>query len=137
MGLTNWGFKKSLWVFHLNAGACNNCDIEVLDCLCPKFDVERFGIKLVGSVKAADVLLVSGSVPRKVVPQLIETYEQAPKPVAVIALGSCGCTGGIFKDGYNFAGPVDKHIPVNAYVPGCPPRPEAIIDGIVKLLGKL
>ncbi len=98
MGLTNWGFKKSLWVFHLNAGACNNCDIEVLDCLCPKFDVERFGIKLVGSVKAADVLLVSGSVPRKVVPQLIETYEQAPKPIAVVALGACGCTGGIFKD---------------------------------------
>ena len=65
MGATKWGFKKSLWVFHLNAGACNNCDIEVLDCLCPRFDVERFGIKLVGSVKHADVLLVSGIVTRK------------------------------------------------------------------------
>ena len=71
MGATSWGFKKSLWVFHLNAGACNNCDIEVLDCLTPRFDVERFGIKLVGSVKHADVLLVSGSVPRKIVPQVI------------------------------------------------------------------
>lgn len=137
MGATNWGFKKSLWVFHLNAGACNNCDIEVLDCLTPRFDVERFGIKLVGSVKHADVLLVSGSVPRKVVPDLVETYEQAPQPCAVVALGACGCTGGIFKDGYNFAGPVDKHIPVDAYVPGCPPRPEAIIGAIVKLIGKL
>ena len=120
MNATKWGFKKSLWVFHLNAGACNNCDI-----------------KLVGSLKHADVLLVSGSVPRRVVPDLIEAYEQVPQPAVVIAIGACACTGGIFKDGYNFAGPVDKHVPVAAYVPGCPPRPEAIIGAVVKLLGKL
>ncbi len=88
-------------------------------------------------VNSAFAPTMDGETKKKVVPQLIETYEQAPKPIAVIALGACGCTGGIFKDGYNFAGPVDKHIPVDAYVPGCPPRPEAIIDGIVKLLGKL
>ena len=137
MNFTINALTRSLNIFHLAGSACNNCDIEVLDCLCPKYDVERFGIKLVGSVKHADVLLVSGSCPRKVVPQMVETYEMAPKPCAVVAIGACALTGGIFKDGYNFAGPVDKHIPVDAYIPGCPPRPEAIIDGIVKLLGKL
>ena len=136
MGLLENSFKKSLWVFHLSAGSCNNCDIEILDCLTPKFDIERFGMKLVGSVRHADVLLVTGIVTKKTKPRVLEVYNQAPKPIIVVAIGTCPCTGGIFTDSYNFAGPLDKVIPVDAYIPGCPPKPEAMLAGIVKLLNK-
>jgi NADH-quinone oxidoreductase B subunit len=136
MNILKHCFKKSLWVFHVAASPCNNCDIEVLDCLTPRYDIERFGMVLVGSVRHADVLIVSGAVNKKNVSRIKEVYEQAPKPVVVVACGSCACSGGIFKDGYNFGGPLDKIIPVDVYIPGCPPKPEAIISGIVKLLKK-
>ncbi len=136
MGIKEFCFKKSLWVFHLSAGSCNNCDIEILDLLTPRYDVERFGMKLVGSVRHADVLLVTGIVTNKTKARVLEVYEQAPKPIIVIAIGTCPCTGGIFASGYNFAGPLDKLIPVDAYIPGCPPKPEAMLAGIVKLLSK-
>lgn len=136
MGIKEKALKKSLWLFHLSAGSCNNCDIEILDLLTPKYDVERFGMKLVGSVRHADVLLVTGIVTHKTKERVIEIYEQAPKPIFVVAFGACACTGGIFTEGYNFAGPLDKVIPVDAYIPGCPPKPEAMIAGIVKLLNK-
>ncbi|MBN2460459.1 MAG: NADH-quinone oxidoreductase subunit B family protein [Candidatus Cloacimonetes bacterium] len=136
MGLKEKIFKKSLWLFHLSAGSCNNCDIEILDCLTPRFDVERFGMKLVGSVRHADVLLITGIVTRKTKPRVLEIYEQAPKPIVVVAVGACPITGGIFAEGYNFAGPLDKVIPVDVYIPGCPPKPEAILAGIVKFLNK-
>jgi membrane-bound hydrogenase subunit mbhJ len=136
------GFKtniltKSLWVYHLAASPCNNCDIEILDALTPRHDLERFGIVLVGSIKHADVLLVTGSVSKKVAPILKRLHEQAPKPCLVIAVGSCACSGIMFRDNYNFAGPVDKIIPVDAYLPGCPPKPEALIAAVVKLIVKL
>jgi len=135
MGLKSFCLKKSLWVFHFGGASCNNCDIEVLDCLTPRFDVERFGIKLVGSPRHADIILVNGSINNRDKQRLLEVYEQAAKPVFVVALGACGCTGGIFAEGIPFAGPVDNIIPVDAYIPGCPPKPEAIISGIVKLAG--
>jgi Ni,Fe-hydrogenase III small subunit len=134
VGFKSFCFKKSLWVFHFGGASCNNCDIEILDCLTPRHDLERFGILLVGSIRHADVLLVNGSINIRDKERLIEIYNQAPKPILVVAIGACGCTGGIFADGYTFAGPVDKIIPVNAYIPGCPPKPEAIIAGIVKLV---
>ncbi len=137
MGIRLKALKKSLWVFHLSTGSCNNCDIEILDCLTPRFDLERFGIKKVGSIRHADVLLVTGIVTRQTAPILKKLYEQAPKPVIVIAFGACGSSGGIFRDSYNMAGPVDKIIPVDAYIPGCPPKPEAIIGAVVKLWKKL
>jgi Ni,Fe-hydrogenase III small subunit len=96
--------------------------------------VERFGMQLVGSPRHADVLLVNGSINKRDKPRLLEVYRQMAKPALVVAIGACGCTGGIFADGYPFAGPVDKIIPVDAYIPGCPPKPEAILAGIMKLV---
>ena len=133
--LFKWGLKKSLWVFHLGASACNNCDIEILDCLTPKFDVERFGIKLVGSPRHADVLLVAGIVNSHSIERFKRVYEQVPNPKVVIAIGSCACSANMFRDSYTFVKPVDEIIPVNVYVPGCPPKPEAMIAGVVKAIG--
>lgn len=137
MGIKLEALKKSLWLFHFNAGSCNNCDIEILDCLTPKFDIERFGIKKIGSIRHADVMVVTGFVSRQAAPRLKRIYGQAPKPVVVIACGTCACTGGVFAPSYHMAGPVDKIIPVDAYIPGCPPKPEAIIMAVVKLWEKL
>ncbi len=137
MNLFKWGLKKSPWVFHLGASGCNNCDIEVIDCLTPRFDVERFGILLVGSPRHADVLLVSGMINRHALPRVKRVYEQTPNPKIVVAIGSCPLTGHMFRDSYNYVMPLDKIIPVDIYVPGCPPKPEAIISGIVKALKKL
>jgi len=137
MKLKVLALTKSPWVFHICTGSCNNCDIEILDLLTPRFDLERFGILLVGSIRHADVLLVTGAVSRKAAPRLKRLYEQAPKPCLVVAIGSCALGQGIFKGSYNMPQPVDKYIPVDAYIPGCPPKPEAMIMGIVKLLNKL
>jgi NADH-quinone oxidoreductase B subunit len=135
--LFKWGLTKSPWVFHLGASACNNCDIEILDVLTPKFDVERFGIVLVGSPRHADVLLVSGWVNRHSLPRVKEVYRQVPNPKLVVAVGTCSSTGNMFRDSYNYVAPVDEIIPVDVYVPGCPPKPEAIIAGVVKALEKV
>ena len=127
----------------MNTGACNNCDIEVLELLTPRFDVERFGITLVGSPRHADALLVTGICTRQARPRLQEIYRQTPKPCVVFCIGGCACSMGIFKDAYHAAGPVDKVIrevdpeAIIAYVPGCPPKPEAMILGVVKALGAL
>ena len=137
VGIYNRILKRSLWVFHMSASPCNNCDIEILDLLTPGYDVERFGIKLVGSVRHADVLLVTGIGGCKVSERVIRVYSQPPKPIVVVAIGTCPIAGATFKDGYTNCGPMDKLIPVDLYIPGCPPKPEAMIDGIVSLMGKL
>jgi NADH-quinone oxidoreductase B subunit len=133
--ITQRAFAKALWVYHVNTGACNGCDIEVINVLTPYYDVERFGIKLVGSPRHADVLLVSGPVTRPIVDSLKRVYEATPNPKLVFAIGSCAIDGGIWHDSYNVIGGVDKIIPVNFYVPGCPPRPEAIVYGVAVALG--
>ena len=137
VNLFKWGLKKSPWVFHLGASACNNCDIEILDVLTPKFDVERFGIVLVGSPRHADALLVSGIVNRHSIERVKRVYEQVPAPKLVIAIGVCAASANMFRDSYNYVKPVDEIIPVDVYVPGCPPKPEAIIAGVVKALEKI
>jgi len=124
-------------VFHFAASPCNNCDIEILALLTPRFDVERFGIQLIGSIRHADVLLVTGVPNHKTGPKLKELYAQVPKPCFVVAIGSCALGGCTFRGSYNVVGRVDEIIPVDAYVPGCPPKPEAMIAGIVKLLNSL
>src|SRR6056297_1986395 len=137
MGMKNFFLKKSLWVFHFAGASCNNCDIEILDVLTPRYDVERFGMQLIGSPRHADIILVSGSINQRDKPRLLEVYNQASKPVFVVAFGACGCTGGIFAEGNTFAGPLDQIIPVDAYIPGCPPKPEAMLSGITKLMQKI
>ncbi len=130
-------FHKALWVFHFNSGSCNGCDIEILAALMPRHDPERFGIKLVGSPRHADVLVVTGPVTRLMADKLKRIYEQIPDPKVVMVVGGCGSTGGVFYESYNIPGPVDKIIPVDVYVPGCPPRPEAIVYGVAKAWVKL
>jgi len=134
VSILTWARTRSPWLIHFNAGACNACDIEVLAALTPRFDVERFGGVLKGTPRHADVMVVSGSVPRKVRERLKRIYEQMPEPKFVVAVGSCAISGGVFQDCYNVMEGVDKIIPVNAFIPGCPPKPEAILDGVVKLL---
>lgn len=135
MSLKTKALTKSLWVFHMSTASCNNCDIEILDCLTPRHDVERFGIALVGSIRHADVILATGIVNRNCRDIVKKMYEQAPKPCMVVAVGTCTAGRGIFHNSYNAieSEPLDKIIPVHAYIPGCPPKPEAIIDGIIKL----
>ena len=130
----NKGRLKSPWVVHYDCGSCNGCDIEVLACLTPVFDVERFGIVNIGDPKHADVLLVTGTVNQRNKDVLKNLYDQMPEPKAVIAIGACACTGGVFQDCYNVVGGVDHVIPVDVYVPGCAAKPEAIIDGVVLAL---
>ena len=134
MSIVTWARTRSPWLIHFNAGACNACDIEVVAALTPRYDVERFGALLKGSPRHADVMVVSGSVPRKIRNRLKRIYHQMPAPKFVVAVGSCAISGGVFQNCYNSMDGIDKFIPVNAYIPGCPPKPEAILDGVVKLL---
>jgi len=129
--------NRALWVYHLNTGSCNGCDIEILAVLTPRYDVERFGMRLVGSPRHADVLLVTGPVARSMEDSVRRIYAQIPDPKVVIAVGNCGAEGGVFHEAYSLVGPIDQIIPVDVYVPGCPPRPEAIIHGVVMTWVKL
>ena len=135
--LVNWSRRKSPWAIHFNTGSCNACDIEIVDAITPRFDLERFGIQVKGAPRHADVLLCSGPVTRQIEARLKRIYDQMAEPKFVVAVGSCACTGGVFRGCYNVKGGIDQAIPVSAYIPGCPVRPEAIIDGVVKLLKSL
>ena len=130
-------FRRALWVYHINSGSCNGCDIEIIAALCPRYDAERFGIKLVGSPRHADALLVTGPVTRQLADKVKRAYEQMPEPKAVICVGNCGNTGDVFFESYNLIGPIDNILPVDIHVIGCPPRPENIINGVAKAWLKL
>lgn len=129
--------SKSPWVLHYDAASCNGCDIEVLACLTPIYDAERFGVINTGDPKHADIFLITGGINEQCKDVVKQLYDQMPSPKVVVAVGICACSGGVFKDTYNILGGADTVIPVDVYVPGCAARPESIIDGIVKAIGIL
>ena len=129
-------FKKSPWIFHYNASSCNGCDIEVLAALTPMYDVERFGIINAGNPKHADILLITGGVNGLVGDIVKNLYDQMPEPRYVISMGSCATSGNHYNS-YAVVQGVDQIVPVDVYVPGCPPRPEALLDGLLKLQEKI
>lgn len=129
--------KRSPWLLHYDGSSCNGCDIEVLACLTPVYDAERFGVINTGNPRHADLLLLTGSINHQNEEVVRNIYQQMPEPKVVLAVGICATSGGVFADCYNVKGGADKVVPVDVYIPGCAARPEAIIDGIVRALGVL
>ncbi len=128
---------RSPWLFHLNAGSCNGCDIELVACLTPRYDVEQLGIRLEASPRHADIVVVSGPVTRTTRPALEAVYAQVPDPKVVVALGSCPASCNVFAGSPVVEGPLERIIPVDVFVPGCPPRPDAIVAGIAEAIAIL
>ena len=124
----------ALNIRQLDAGSCNGCEAEIVALNNPYYDLERFGIHFVASPKHADMLLVTGPVTRNMTEAVKETYSATPSPKLIIAVGACGASGGIFADSYAVTGPVDAVIPVDAYIPGCPPTPAMLLTGILQVL---
>ena len=128
---------RSLAIREVDAGSCNGCEVEIVALNNPIHDIERFGIQFVASPRHADMLLVTGPVTRNMELALLKTYRAMPEPKLVVAVGACGISGGIFGDNYASLGGVDKVLPVDVYVPGCPPRPQALLQGILLAVGQL
>ncbi len=128
--LINKSVSKSPWLYHINTGSCNGCDIEVVAALTPRYDAERFGFKLTGSPKHADIVVVSGPVTMQSKDRLIRTLEQVPEPKCVVSVGSCPRSGNVFKGSFSIDGPLEKYVHVDVSVAGCTPKPEAIMEGL-------
>ena len=122
--------RRSPWIFHMNSGSCNGCDIELIAALTPRYDAEQVGVLLQGSPRHADILCVTGPVTHTSAPAVRTVYDQVCGPKAVVAIGSCPASTNVFIDSRVIVGPLDKHVPVDVFVPGCPPRPYAIVRGI-------
>lgn len=125
----------SLHIRHVDAGSCNGCDFEMSVLGNPVYDLARYGIHFVASPRHADMLMVTGGVTRNLEKALLATYRATPEPKAILAVGACAIGGGVVGETYANAGGVDKLIPVQVYIPGCPPRPEALLQGIFTALG--
>jgi len=123
--------KSSLHIRYVDSGSCNACDFEINSLLNPLYDVQQYGIDFVASPRHADMLLVTGVVTRNLEQALMRTYEACPQPVLVVVVGACACGGGVFKDAYGAGGGVEKFLPVDVYIPGCPPTPAMILNGIL------
>ncbi|MCK4634300.1 MAG: NADH-quinone oxidoreductase subunit NuoB [Candidatus Aenigmarchaeota archaeon] len=132
--MKSYSRKKSPWIIHFSCSGCNGCTIEELASLTPRFDIERFGAQFRGSPRHADILLVDGVVNKKVSKRLKRIYNQMAKPRVVMAVGACATGLGVFRGNYGLEGPLDKVLPVDVFVSGCPPRPESIIDGLLKAI---
>ncbi len=123
--------SRSPWLFHMNSGSCNGCDIELVASLTPRYDAEQLGVRLQGSPRHADILCITGPVTHTSVQAVQTVYGQVCEPKAVVAIGSCPASTNAFIDSRVIVGPLNRHVPVDVFVPGCPPRPDAIIQGIV------
>jgi len=132
--LVNWGRLYSLWPVHLTT-AC--CSVEFGAASCPRFDIERFGMLPIGSLRQCDLIIVEGTVTKKMAKRVLKVYSQMASPRYVIAMGACAISGGLFHNSYNIIKGVDKILPVDVYVPGCPPRPEALAQGVLLLQEKI
>jgi Ni,Fe-hydrogenase III small subunit/formate hydrogenlyase subunit 6/NADH:ubiquinone oxidoreductase subunit I len=128
---------RSLHIREVDAGSCNGCEVEIVGLNSPIYDIERFGIHFVASPRHADMLLVTGPVTRNMELALRKTYDATPEPRLVVAVGACGCSGGIFGQNYATCGGVDSVIPVDVYIPGCPPNPHALLHGILLAIGRM
>ena len=122
--------EKSPWLFHINAGSCNGCDIELVSVITPRFDAERLGYKLAGTPRQADIVVVTGPVTEQSLPRVIRTIDQVPEPRCIVTMGSCPQSGNVFRGSYSIAGPLSKYFHVDVDVAGCAPKPEAVIDGL-------
>ena len=123
---------KSPWIFHVNAGSCNGCDIELVSVLTPRYDAERLGFRLTGTPRQADIVVVSGPITLQTRDRLKRVLEQVPEPYVVVSLGSCPKSGNVFKGSYAIDGPLDKYTHVDVSVAGCTPKPEAIVAAHAK-----
>ena len=121
---------KSPWLFHINAGSCNGCDIELVAVLTPRYDAERLGFKLSGSPRQADIVVVTGPVTKQSLPRVLRAISQVPEPRVIVTMGSCPQSGNVFRGSYSIAGPLSKYVDVDVDIAGCAPKPEAIIDGL-------
>ncbi len=128
---------RSLHIREVDAGSCNGCEVEIVGLNSPVYDLERFGIHFVASPRHADMLLVTGPVTRNMELALRKTYDATPEPRLVAAVGTCGCSGGMFGRNYATCGGVDQILPVDVYIPGCPPNPHALLHGILVAVGRL
>jgi NADH-quinone oxidoreductase subunit B len=133
--LVNWSRIYSLWPVHLTT-AC--CSAEFGAMMCPRYDPERFGMQaVVGAMRQSDLLIIEGTVTKKMLKRIKVIWEQMPNPKYAIAMGDCACSGGLFHDSYSIINEVEKVIPIDVFVPGCPPRPEALLNGVIKLREKI
>jgi Ni,Fe-hydrogenase III small subunit len=124
---------RSPWLYRINTGSCNGCDVELLTTACiPRYDVERLGCRYCGSPRHADIVLITGPLTVRLKDKVLRVWEEIPEPKVTVAVGICPVSGGVLRGGYSIAGPVDKYLPIDINVPGCPPRPQAIIEGVIK-----
>lgn len=128
-------FRRSLTIRQVDAGSCNGCELEIHAINNPIYNCEQFGIHFTASPRFADLLLVTGPVARNMEIALRRTYDSTPPPKLVVACGDCGCDGGIFGESYASLGAIDRVIPVDVYIPGCPPTPIALLNGILRAVG--
>ncbi len=124
--------SKSPWIYHVNTGSCNGCDIELVAVLTPRYDAERFGFKLAGTPRHADIVVVSGPITSQSKERLLRTLEQVPEPRCIVTLGSCPQSGNVFKGSYSVEAPIEKFVHVDVAIAGCTPKPEAVIEGLYK-----
>lgn len=132
MGLIEDSMTKSPWLYHINTGSCNGCDIELVALLGPRYDVERFGVKLSGTPKHADIVMITGPVTSECKDRMLRVLSQVPEPRVIVSVGTCPMSCNVFKGSYSVEGPLDKWTHVDVSIGGCAPKPEAIIEGILK-----